>query len=79
MEDSTLGINTRFIAIVNHNFSAYSYVPHLYIFKLNGDMFSYSFHAGFWMSTFSHDALEKYCICETTVGGAQYCETRELE
>ena len=33
---------------------------------------------GFWMSTFSHDASGKYCTCEATVGGAQYCEVGEL-
>ena len=32
---------------------------------------------GFWMSTFSHDASGKYCICEATVGGVQFCEKRK--
>ena len=30
------------------------------------------------MSTFPHDALVKYCLCQVTVGGAQNCETREF-
>ena len=83
MKDSiyVIGINTRFIAIVNYYFSVHSYEPYRYIDKLNSDMCSYvTFILNrFWMSTFSHDASGKYCICEATVDGAQYCETRQLQ
>ena len=33
---------------------------------------------GFLMLTSSHDASGRYCICEATVSGAQYCKTQEL-
>ena len=58
MKDSvwSIGINTRFIAIVNHYLRVHSHVPLCYIDKLNSDVFLCIFVlCGFWISG-------KYCI-----------------
>ena len=80
-------LNERFCVIDTNKYEIYfnctgvnSHVPHRYIYKLDNDMCSLVIFVqrGFWMSRFSHDASEKYYICEATVGGVQYYETWEL-
>ena len=62
-------------------YNIYNFACTTYIVKLISDMYSYVLFVlrEFWMSTFSHDAQGKYCICKAVVSSAQYCKTRELD